>query len=159
MATNMISYATKHAVCASTRLAATTATGGDGIIDIKLSAAGDNGIIVGKGAYNSAGYYAEAAATTFTGEIIDVAPNGNFYVEVYTAANAFLVLNVPLIYEQYNTRMQEESNFYNASGDIVRGYKLHVGDVFELSAEGFDGTPVKNATVSFDATTKQVEIQ
>ena len=46
--------------------------------------------------------------------------------------------------------MRDESTFYNANGDIVRAYPLFVGDVFELSAEGFDGTPAKNATVSVD---------
>lgn len=158
MSTSMITY-TKHAVAGSTRLAATIATGGDGIIDIKLTADRDNGVIVGKGDYSSAHYYAEGAATTFTGKIIDKAANGNFYVEVATAVNAYLVLQVPVIYEQYNTKMQEESNFYNASGSIVRAYKLVPGDVFELSAEGFVGTPAKGSSVSVDATTKQVEVQ
>ena len=59
-----------------------------------------------------------------------------------------LVLSVPLIYEEYTTRMQEESNFYNAKGDLLRVYQLYVGDVFTLSAEGFDGTPEVGKTVS-----------
>ena len=41
-----------------------------------------------------------------------------------------------------------ESNFYNAKGDVVRGYDLHKGDVFEVSAEGFDGEPAEKATVT-----------
>ena len=54
---------------------------------------------------------------------------------------------------------QEIPAFYNAKDDIVRAYKLFQGDVFALSTEGFDGTPVKDATVSFDSTTYQVEVQ
>ena len=33
-------------------------------------------------------------------------------------------------------------------GDIVRAYELYAGDIFELSAEGFDGTPTKGAAVT-----------
>ena len=46
--------------------------------------------------------------------------------------------------------MQHESNFYNANGDIVRAYELYKGDVFELSKEGFTGTPAKGKTVTIE---------
>ena len=157
MATNMISY-TKHAVAGSTSLAATNAVGGMGIVNIKISADRDNGSILGKGAYVSPEFYAEAEATAFAGTIVDKAANGNWYVEVTEADNAYLLLQVPLIYEETTTRMQHESNFYNAANDICRCYPLVKGDVFELSAEGFKGTPVKGATVGLDATTKRVSV-
>ena len=47
-----------------------------------------------------------------------------------------------------------ERNFYNAKGDVVRAYELAKGDVIEVSAEGFDKTPVVKKTVSADATGK-----
>ena len=157
MAQNFISYV-KHAVAGSTRLAATTETGGEGIMDLKISADLDNGTIIGKGALVAGQVYNMAAPTTFTGKIIDKAANGNFYVEVLTASNAYLVLTVPVTYYDFTKAMAAESTFYNKQNDIVRAYKLFPGDVFELSAEGFDGTPAVNANVTVDATSKKVKI-
>lgn len=149
----------KHAVAGSTRLAATNATGGDGIVDIKVSKDLDNGVIIGKGALVAGEVYAMAAPTTFTGKIIDKAANGNWYVEVLTASNAYLLLTSPSTPYDFTTAMAAESTFYNEKDSIGRAYKLHVNDVFELSAEGFDGTPAKDASVSVDSTTYQVEVQ
>ena len=157
MAQNLFNN-TKHAVAGSTRLAATTATGGHGIVDLKISLDLDNGSIIGKGALVAGQVYNMAAPTTFAGKIIDRAANGNWYVEVTSAENAYLVLTTPITYYDFTSSMRNENTFYNADGDIVRAYPLFVGDVFELSAEGFDGTPVKNATVGVDATTYKVEI-
>ena len=157
MAQNLFNN-TKHAVAGSTRLAATTATGGHGIVDLKISLDLDNGSIIGKGALVAGQVYNMAAPTTFAGKIIDKAANGNWYVEVTSAENAYLVLTTPITYYDFTTAMRDENTFYNANGDIVRAYPLFVGDVFELSAEGFDGTPVKDATVGVDATTYKVEI-
>ena len=146
MATSFINFSTKHAVAESTKLKATIV---GNIWNIKATDDIDNGCIVKRGDYVAPEYYAEAAATEFTGKIIEKAANGNFRVEV-TAVGELegLVLSVPLIYEEYTTRMQEESNFYNAKGDLLRVYQLYVGDVFTLSAEGFDGTPEVGKTVS-----------
>ena len=146
MATSFISFDNKHAVAESTNLKATIV---GNIWNIKATNDIDNGCIVKRGDYVAPEYYAEAAATEFTGKIIEKAANGNFRVEV-TAVGELegLVLSVPLIYEEYTTRMQEESNFYNAKGDLLRVYQLYVGDVFTLSAEGFDGTPEVGKTVS-----------
>ena len=146
MATSFIDFSTKHAVAESTKLKATIV---GNIWNIKATDDIDNGCIVKRGDYVAPEYYAEAAATEFTGKIIEKAANGKFRVEV-TAVGELegLVLSVPLIYEEYTTRMQEESNFYNAKGDLLRVYQLYVGDVFTLSAEGFDGTPEVGKTVS-----------
>ena len=141
----------KHAVAGSTRLTATKTVGGHGIQDIKISADLDNGSIIGRGALVAGEVYAMTAATTFEGKIIDKAANGNWYVEVNSAENAYLVLTVPVTYIDYTTSMRDESTFYNANGDIVRAYPLFKGDVFELSAEGFDGTPAKDALVELNA--------
>ena len=146
MATSFINFSTKHAVAESTKLKATIV---GNIWNIKATNDIDNGCIVKRGDYVAPEYYAEAVATEFTGKIIEKAANGKFRVEV-TAVGELegLVLSVPLIYEEYTTRMQEESNFYNAKGDLLRVYQLYVGDVFTLSAEGFDGTPEVGKTVS-----------
>ena len=146
MATSFINFDNKHAVAESTNLKATIV---GNIWNIKATDDIDNGCIVKRGDYVAPEYYAEAAATEFTGKIIEKAANGNYRVEV-TAVGELegLVLSVPLIYEEYTTRMQEESNFYNAKGDLLRVYQLYVGDVFTLSAEGFDGTPEVGKTVS-----------
>ena len=146
MATSFINFDNKHAVAESTNLKATIV---GNIWNIKATDDIDNGCIVKRGDYVAPEYYAEAVATEFTGKIIEKAANGKFRVEV-TAVGELegLVLSVPLIYEEYTTRMQEESNFYNAKGDLLRVYQLYVGDVFTLSAEGFDGTPEVGKTVS-----------
>lgn len=142
MATNIYNT-TKHAVAGSSKLKATIC---GHIYNIVAAADIDNGCIVGKGAYVSPEKYAEAAATTFTGTIIEQAANGNWYVEVASAENAYLVLTVPLNYVEgiYGG----EEYFYNAKDDIMRCYELVPGDIFELSVEGFDGTPAKGASVT-----------
>ena len=150
----------KHAVAGSTNLTATKGFGGHGTVDIKITKDLDNGSIIGKGANISGQVYAMATPTTFTGKILkEKAPNGNFYVQVLTAANAYLVLTTPTTYYDWTTPMSAESTFYNANGDIVRAYPLFPGDVFELSEEGFDGTPTVEASVSVDTSKYQVEIQ
>lgn len=136
---------TVHAVAGSSKLKATTC---GHIYNIVAAADIDNGCIVGKGAYISPEKYTEAAATTFTGTIIEKAANGNWYVEVATADNAYLVLSVPLNYYDSPSYLADEQYFYNAKDDIMRCYELVPGDIFELSAEGFDGTPAKGASVT-----------
>ena len=118
MATSFINFSTKHAVAESTKLKATQI---GNIWNIEAKADIDNGTIVKKGAYLRPEVYAEDTATTFAGKIIEKAANGGFRVEVTAIGEGEgLVLSVPLIYEEYTTRMQEESNFYNAKGDILR---------------------------------------
>ena len=146
MATSFINFDTKHAVAESTKLKATQI---GNIWNIEAKDAIDNGRIVKKGKYLRPEVYQEDTATTFAGKIIEKAANGAYRVEVTAIGEGEgLVLSVPLIYEEYTTKMQEESNFFNAKGDILRVYELYVGDVFTLSADGFDGVPEVNKTVS-----------
>lgn len=145
MATNFFNFK-EHAVAGSTNLLATN--GGAHIRNIVAAEDIDNGCIVGKGAWVKMETYEEAAAGTFAGTILGKAANGNWYVEVTQAENCWLVLTVPLIYEQYAQKFQDEKYFYNAKGDIMRCYELKPYDVFELSAAGFDGTPEAGKTVS-----------
>lgn len=48
-----------------------------------------------------------------------------------------LILTAPKIYSDYTTRMQEESNFYNGAGEIMRAYEIQDTDRFTLSKEAF----------------------
>lgn len=154
MATNFLDFSKKHAVCGSTFLQATY--GGAHIFNILIEEDLDNGSVVAKSDYVKPEVYKAKDSTGFAGKIVDVASNGNFYVEVEDPGDAILLLQVPMIYEEYTTAMQHESNFYNANGDIVRGYQLCRGDVFELSKEGFEGNPEKGKSVTVNA--KKVKV-
>lgn len=146
MATNFIQF-TKHAVAGSSKLKATVA---GHIFNIKIDEDLDNGTLVAKGDYVAPEVYKAKDSTGFAGVILDKAANGNWYVEVTEPGDALLLLNVPLIYEEYTKSMQHESNFYNATGDTVRAYELYKDDIFELSAEGFEGTPEKGKAVTVE---------
>lgn len=116
----------------------------------------DNGTVCGKGAYVSFDQYEVAEVpATFEGEILEQAANGNWYVEVKKVdvnEPAILIYEVPVIAESYDSRFKAISNFYNAaSADrtrTVRGYVLNVTDIYELSEDAFEGTPVAGAKVT-----------
>lgn len=143
----MINYTIeKHAVAGVSKLLATS--GGAHIYNVTLSSDADNGNIIGRGEMVSLDNYAETTPTTFSGKVVWQAANGNWYVEVVDADNALLVYNVPMIDEDYSEKFKAESNFYNGAGETVRGHELVKGDIFEVSAEGFSGTPTKGATIT-----------
>ena len=149
----------KHAVAGSSLLTATKGFGGHGPIDIKVSKDLDNGSIIGKGDNISGQVFAMAAPTTFTGKILkEKAANGNFYVEVLTAANAYLLLTTPTTYYDFTNQMKAESTFYNEKDSVGRAYPLFPGDIFELSAEGFDGDPEVEASVTVDTSKYMVKV-
>lgn len=148
MATNFLNFK-KHTVAGSSKLKATIA---GHIFNIQIDKDMDNGVLVSKGDYvESEVYKAADAPAEFKGKVVELAANGNYYIEVETPADALLVLTTPLIYEEGTSQMQNESNFYNAAGDIVRAYQLYKDDIFEISAEGFAATPAKGDEVSFDS--------
>lgn len=131
---------TKHAYAFQSKLLA--GNGGEHIYNLLLSADRDNGVIRGKGSWVEYDVYAEAnAPTAFAGIIQAQAANGNYYVEVTNAADALIVIEVPEIAEDYDSRFTDKRNFYNKKGKVVRAYALHKGDIFELSAEGFTTAP------------------
>ena len=137
----------KHAYCFPTKVLA--GNGGAHILNIELTADADNGSIVAAGEYKSFDNYVEAAAPAeYSAKIVDKAANGNFYVEVVEPADAVLICEVPVIAETYDSRFTAVKNFYNAAGDVVRGYCLAKHDIYELSAEGFDGKPEVGKTVT-----------
>lgn len=113
-----------------------------------------NGAIIGVGDYAGFENYEEDVPTAFTGKIIDKAANGNWYVQVETANNAFLVYNPPVVEAEYNNNFTDEKSFclMGKNGDLARAHELKKYDVFELSADGFKVTDEKNikkgATIS-----------
>lgn len=151
---------TKHAVCFPTKILA--GYGGAHQYNITLSTAADNGNIIGRGAWNSYDNYAEAACPDgFAGKIVAQAANGNWYVEVTavpSTGEALLVYNAPIVPYESPRELADYSNFYNAAGEVVRGYVLTVGDIFEVSGEAFTATrtPVANRAVSVSS--KKLEV-
>lgn len=123
--------------------------GGAHIFNIELSADCDNGNVVKKGEWISLDLYAEDTASSMKGVIRQQATNGNWYIEITANPDHELfVYQVPIIAEEWTNTFKKESNFYNLAGDVVRAYDLAVGDIVEVSAEGFTGTPVAGAEVT-----------
>ena len=131
----------KHAVAFPSKVLASK--GGKHIYNIQLAEAADkfvdNGWFVGKGDFIELDLYKAVAPTTFDGKVVGVAANGNYYVEVVDPGDALFVYQVPMIEETYNNTFKKESNYTNAPTQVVRSYELAVGDIVEISADGFDG--------------------
>ena len=131
----------KHAVAFPSKVLARD--GGKHIYNIQLAEASDkfvdNGWFVGKGDFVELDLYKAAAPTTFDGKVVGIAANGNYYVEVVNPGDALFVYQVPMIEETYNNTFKKESNYTNAPTQVVRSYELAVGDIVEISADGFDG--------------------
>ena len=110
-----------------------------------------NGAVVAKGDYVSLDLYEEAEATEMDAEIVDVAANGNFYVEIkkdIPASKAVVVYNVPMIEEEYNKNFQKESNYYIPAEVEERAYPVREGDIWELSKDNFTGVPTVGKTIT-----------
>lgn len=122
--------------------------GGRHIYNIQLTTDTDNGNFVGKGDFVELDLYKEATVATISAKIVGKAANGHFYVEITADTDALFVYQEPLIAEEYSNTFKAERNFYNAKGDVVRAYELAKGDVVEISAEGFDGTPVVGTEIT-----------
>ena len=137
-----------HAYCFPTKVLA--GNGGEHILNIELTADADNGSIVSAGEYKSFDNYVEAEAPAdYEAKIVDIAADGNYYVEVVNPADAILICEViDNPYTNYDSRFKDSKLFYNAAGDVVRGYVLHKKDIYELSEEGFEGTPEVGKTVT-----------
>ena len=145
----------KHAVAFPSKVLASN--GGKHIYNIQLAEASgkfvDNGWFVGKGDFVELDLYKAKSPTTFEGKVVAVAANGNYYVEVVNPGDALFVYNVPMIEETYNNNFKKESNYTNAPKQVVRAYELAVGDIVEISADGFDGVVAVNDSVELKAIT------
>ena len=125
--------------------------GGKHIYSLLLDADADNGQVVAKNAWQGHQYYSVKDSTGVKGIILDQAENGNWYVEITEPGDGLFIYQVPMIEEEWTKAFQAESNFYNEAGEIVRGYEMAKGDIVELSAEGFTGTPSKGKAVTVAA--------
>ena len=143
----------KHCVAFPSKVLARD--GGKHIYNIQLAEAADkfvdNGWFVGKGDFVELDLYKAKAPTSFEGKVVGVAANGNYYVEVKSAENALFVYQVPMIEETYNNTFKKESNYTNAPTQVVRSYELAVGDIVEISVDGFDGAVAVNDNVELKA--------
>lgn len=136
----------EHAVAFVTKMLASTY--GKHIYNIELTADRDNGNVVAKGDFIELDLYKDKASTDVAGVILDQAANGNWYVEVTEPGDGLLVYQVPLNYHESPRDLSSIKTFYNEKGDVVRGYEMAKGDVIELSAKAFDGTPEKGKTLT-----------
>lgn len=129
----------KHAVAFPSKVLASN--GGKHIYNIQLAEAAekfvDNGWFVGKGDFIELDTYKAVVPTKFAGKVVGVAANGNYYVEVTDPGDALFVYQVPMIEETYSNEFKKESNYTNAPTQVVRAYELAVGDVVEISVDGF----------------------
>lgn len=123
--------------------------GGGHIFNIRLTKDHDNTHLVGKGNWVAFDEYEEAEAPAFEGVIREQAANGNWYIEVTADTEALFVYDSPIIAEDYNSEFKKEGNFFNEAGKTVKAYTLVKYDIVEVSPEGFEGKPAKDATVSY----------
>ena len=145
----------KHAVAFPSKVLASK--GGKHIYNIQLAEASDkfvdNGWFVARGDFVELDLYKAKAPTTFEGKVVGVAGNGNYYVDVVDPGDALFVYQVPMIEETYNNNFKKESNYTNAPTQVVRSYELAVGDIVEISADGFDGDVAVNDEVELKVVT------
>jgi hypothetical protein len=120
------------------------------IYNVQLDTDADNGAIIARDEFLDLDLYSEGEAEGFEGVIRKKAANGNWYVEVTKCdpVKTLYVYMEPFISEDWTNSFKKESRWYNAAGETVRAYELAVGDVFELSEAGFDGTPDVGKTVT-----------
>ncbi len=115
--------------------------------NIVLTSNTDNGAIVGRGAYVEYDQYRETTApAAFAGKIRGIAANGNFEVEV-TAIDPqkeAIFIYETVIPTRQDRDLRQEKLWFNKSGETVEGIVLTIGDVYELSKEGFTTTPTAN---------------
>lgn len=126
------------------------ADGGKHIYSVELDKDADNGQVVAKGEWKDFQYYGVKESTGVEGVILDQAANGNWYIEITDPGDGLFIYQVPMIEEEWTRSFQKESNFYNPKGEVVRAYEMAAGDIVEVSALGFVGTPEKGKTLTIE---------
>lgn len=138
---------TEFPVAGVSKLLATN--GGAHIYNITLSTDAFNGAIIGRGDWLSFDNYSETTPTSISAIVREQAANGNWYVEIVSASNALFVYNPPVVEAEWDKDASAEKHFYLKAGvDVARAHELCPGDIVEVSANGFQGTPSKGATIS-----------
>ena len=108
----------KHATANPSNILA--AEYGAHMFSVELSSDCDNGNLIKVGEWLSLDLFAEEAATSFTGKIVEKMGNGNYLVLVEDPGDAVLVYQVPVAAEEWTNTWKKESNMYNKAGDVVR---------------------------------------
>lgn len=121
---------------------------GKHILDIEANEDAWNGALVGRGDYIAFSYFEEAEAGEIDAEIVDQLANGNFLVHVKAADGVYFVYNPPVVETEWTNTFKQEKNFYIPAGDLMRAHELAANDMFELSADGFDGEAAVGATIT-----------
>lgn len=123
------------------------------VINFKLLANADNGVLGTKGDYVSFDQYkrVEVADNKVEGIIREASSEGGWYVEFSKLdGQIFFVYNTPK--SPYpEVELRDEALFYNASGDVTQGMELHLGDIVSLNDAAFTGTPDAGKTVKYSA--------
>ena len=127
-----------HIVCESTNILSSNFGGGH-MYSIAISEDMDNGLLVARADYVDAEYEDEV-----------------WNMKTYAAGDEpLLLLNPPLLPLTELRGYAIEERFYNAEGDRVRAYTLHLGDRITMSEHAFDTAPKAKQYVTFDADAKQ----
>ena len=113
----------------------------------------DNGQLCGRGDYVSFDQYEQDTVPNGFAGVINEASKahpGYWYVEV-TALPAAEVLYMynSAVSEYVERELKDERLFVNEKGDVCQGARLMIGDVFEVSTEGFNGTPSAGTAVTY----------
>ena len=124
------------------------------VINFKLLANADNGVLGTKGDYVSFDQYKRVEVTDnkVEGIIREASSEGGWYVEFSKLdGQIFFVYNTPK--SPYpEAELRDEALFYNATGDVTQGMELHLGDIVTLSDDAFTGNdPEDGATVKYSA--------
>ncbi len=117
-----------------------------------------NGAVVAKGDYVSLDLYKAKDAVKVNAKVVDMAANGNYYLEILDdvpATDALIVYNPPVIEEEYNQSFLQESNFYIPTEMVARAYPLREGDIWELSVDAFSQKPTVGETTITTITGKK----
>jgi len=114
----------------------------------------DNGTLCGRGDYVSFDQYEQDDLPKgFAGRINEAsrAHKDYWYVEVTALPDdEVLYMYNSAVSEYVEKELQDERLFVNEEGDVIQGAVLCIGDVIEVSKEGFTGTPVAGKTVTFE---------
>lgn len=121
------------------------------VYNLVLTADTDNGTLAGRGEYVDYDQYEQAdVANGFKGFIRGLASDGRYEIEVseLPSSEVLYVYN-SAVSEYSQAEFQDETLFYNPEGDVAQGAVLCIGDVFNISKNGFTGTPEAGKEVTF----------
>lgn len=113
----------------------------------------ENGQLCGRGSYVSFDQYEQAALPDgFKGRINEAAPAhpGYWLVEVTELPDEEVLYMYNSAVSEYVERdLKDERLFVSEADDVCQGARLMIGDVIEISTEGFKGTPSAGTDVTY----------